>query len=1617
MNKFITLMTLLALSASAWAAGEYAHGFAGGNGTSDDPYQVATMLHLSNLAILSQQSTDFADTYFVMTADIPFSDFDAYNMAWGIGFSNRPFNGTFDGQGHKLIGMTTTSPIFFYVGQHGVVKNLTIEGVTAKGGTMLIYDTAPLADHVAGLIEDCHVTGINQDYTSSNQTNYASGLVGYLTQTGVISRCSTSGVATVACGYGGIVAKNYSGMVADCHSDMEIILARGSIAVGGIGGLTQSFNNAATPNYKDCVFTGQIRQRQPYDGNKVGGICGDGTTANITRCVNHGTLTSTGVTGGICGIMSGAARVSECYNMGTVQDYFMAQGQRDATYGMTDFVAGIAGQVSGGTFERCFNGGTLHSVRGAAGIIGTVTSGGGTTCTVTDCYNAGLIDAPNVWKTGNTTIQKAGGLVAEFANVYDITIKHCLSVGTIANAVAARGNDCEYLGYDMSPAEFFLVGNYYDNQVAGNTSAQGGLSTDRLTNGEALDGLDPDVWLFEQGFYPRLRCHSDVQASVLCATPYYLAANDIHNKVRNDFTVSNANNVSWTLSTTAQATLDGTTVHVTSGEQSQVVTLTSTLDGMQHQSQITIYPDLFAGSGTADDPYLIEDYADMVRLSQATNEGGITFDGDHLKLAGDIDMQLHTDFGLLSLNEATPFLGTLDGNGHSLKRFYMRNDLTQTQNAGLFGYVGKTGVVKNLIIPDDGELGLYHGGGTIAAVLQGTIEQVMVMPRTIHSATAAGNFGGIVGKVENTGQVIDCFVGTDIPLTGAANYVAGIARFNYGTIDGCQFAGDLGGSAASYIGGLVAEHYGTITDCLASGYVTGNAYVGGVTARCLNQGTTQPQITNTLATGQVTYNTQVDYAGAVTGQFTGNFDHVWYDRQIGLFDNGDPEGVEPKLTRQIVAEWSAGSKWVSDGITYPQLAKFAEQPLAVLYSCPITFADGENRGDIITSASIYNIQGMNTTLDDGEAFALQSGKLTAHAGSAYGDDVILQTYNGFTRRLAIGSYGQMLPTGDGTEANPWIISSEADLVKLATESNMGPTSKHFVDKWFRLADDITLSADFSGITAALNGNNAANNSRWFRGNIDGAGHTISNLNINSTNTYGVVGLVGYLGPGGSVNNLTIASGNIQGTKYVGSTVGKCAGVVTNVENHAHVTASTGSANVGSGGVVGYVGSTGAVSNLTNYGRVTNTQASGICYTGGVLGVVVGNGQRTFDRLINHGKVSGPMGIAGVVAYSRLVSYDDVVNYGEVAGTATTSNLNGGCFGDMVSTQRISNARNYAPVSGSTGVGGVISRYITGPGQLHCQLQISNCLNAGDITGSVSNVGGIVGMSDTTRIQIVSCANVGNVTNTATTITVGTPAAGGIVGGGSPVIQQCYNAGVVSGVNCIGGLLGRPVNNDAKVDIISSLNVGWLTGYATSSANIGAIAGYKSTASIYSGAAYDCQMSDIAAVGKTDVDGAIGYPTNQLIADNGRYPAPETLADSALVVATMPVLLAQGDARWLVTRPFELSTATGMTWTADPVFNISGQHVNIQPGTHGVHAVTVSLGKYSRTIPLTVEFDGLPGDVNLDGSVDVADVNIVINIMLGKDSAQNYAGRADIVADGTIDVSDVNAIINLMLGKH
>lgn len=59
---------------------------------------------------------------------------------------------------------------------------------------------------------------------------------------------------------------------------------------------------------------------------------------------------------------------------------------------------------------------------------------------------------------------------------------------------------------------------------------------------------------------------------------------------------------------------------------------------------------------------------------------------------------------------------------------------------------------------------------------------------------------------------------------------------------------------------------------------------------------------------------------------------------------------------------------------------------------------------------------------------------------------------------------------------------------------------------------------------------------------------------------------------------------------------------------------------------------------------------------------------------------------------------------------------------------------------------------------------------------------------------------------------------------------------------------------------------------------------------------------------------------------------------------------------------------------------------------------------------------LRGDVNLDGVVDVVDINIVLGIVLGSEDAADYGGRADVNNDGDLDIADINYIALIIVTK-
>lgn len=63
----------------------------------------------------------------------------------------------------------------------------------------------------------------------------------------------------------------------------------------------------------------------------------------------------------------------------------------------------------------------------------------------------------------------------------------------------------------------------------------------------------------------------------------------------------------------------------------------------------------------------------------------------------------------------------------------------------------------------------------------------------------------------------------------------------------------------------------------------------------------------------------------------------------------------------------------------------------------------------------------------------------------------------------------------------------------------------------------------------------------------------------------------------------------------------------------------------------------------------------------------------------------------------------------------------------------------------------------------------------------------------------------------------------------------------------------------------------------------------------------------------------------------------------------------------------------------------------------------------------VQSNIIPGDVNGDGVVDIADLNAVINYMLGKVIGTFIFEAGDLNHNGVIDIADVNAVINLILG--
>ena len=77
-------------------------------------------------------------------------------------------------------------------------------------------------------------------------------------------------------------------------------------------------------------------------------------------------------------------------------------------------------------------------------------------------------------------------------------------------------------------------------------------------------------------------------------------------------------------------------------------------------------------------------------------------------------------------------------------------------------------------------------------------------------------------------------------------------------------------------------------------------------------------------------------------------------------------------------------------------------------------------------------------------------------------------------------------------------------------------------------------------------------------------------------------------------------------------------------------------------------------------------------------------------------------------------------------------------------------------------------------------------------------------------------------------------------------------------------------------------------------------------------------------------------------------------------------------------------------------------------------------EYAGTAELVLPFEATKiGDVNRDGEVNISDVTAMIDIILGKETADdNYDHKAaDVNTDGAINITDVTGLIDFILGKN
>jgi len=314
-----------------------------------------------------------------------------------IGSGTKAFTGTFDGDGHTIVGLQAKGGIFGQLGSGAVVKNINIASSVFTGNN--------IGDSVGAV-------------AAENNGGSISGISGY----GNTIKGSGGSI-------GGLVGKNY-GDISNSNDQSTVIAGAGTVA-GGIAGVngTNAGIGGTIDNVQSnsAVTTGVLDENQ-YASN-LGGIVGKNEMLlnkyNINNVSAHGITGKTGNTqtsGGIVGTNEG--RISNAYNesiihgsenIGGVAGKNVTQASNSNMAELNDVanaveIIGDAGSQNVGGLVGMQDHATTNQGRNTGAITGCTNVGGMVGYNTADSYLKNLENSPQATITGITYVGGIAGV-------------------------------------------------------------------------------------------------------------------------------------------------------------------------------------------------------------------------------------------------------------------------------------------------------------------------------------------------------------------------------------------------------------------------------------------------------------------------------------------------------------------------------------------------------------------------------------------------------------------------------------------------------------------------------------------------------------------------------------------------------------------------------------------------------------------------------------------------------------------------------------------------------------------------------------------------------------------------------------------------------------------------------------------------------------------------------------------------------------------------------------------------------------------------------------------------------------------------------------------------------